>query len=122
MESLKLSLYLLKSLVSTLILLAITLFTSLHYSVPNFSPRNVHVNRSSDTIMVVSWTPLTLSEARGFVMLYTMAYTPLLRQDIRFVNTSATSVTVTGLDKSLAYSIQVSAATSAGQGVPSAAL
>ena len=79
--------------------------------------------------MVVSWTPLTLSEARGFVIFYTIAYTPILSsrrrqvsQDTMYRNASAdsASVTIVGLDGSVAYSVQVSAGTRAGQGVQSA--
>ena len=88
------------------------------------------MERTTPTIMLVSWTPLTLSEARGFVTFYTVAYTPVLNsrrrqvsQDTMYINVSAdsSSVTIVGLDGSLAYSVQVSAGTRAGQGVPSTA-
>ena len=81
--------------------------------------------------MLVSWTPLTLSEARGFMTFYTVAYTPVLNsrrrqvsQDTMYINVSAdsSSVTIVGLDGSLAYSVQVSAGTRAGQGVQSIAV
>ena len=80
--------------------------------------------------MLVSWTPLTLSEARGFVTFYTVAYTLVLNsrrrqvsQDTMYMNVSAdsSSVTIVGLDDSLAYSVQMSAGTRAGQGVQSTA-
>ena len=95
---------------------------------PDVTPRNFIVERVSPTTMSVSWTPLTLSEARGFVTFYTVAYTPVLNrrrrqvsQDTMYMNVSAdsSSVTIVGLDGSLAYSVQVSAGTRAGQGVQS---
>ena len=88
------------------------------------------MERPIPTTMLVSWTPLTLSEARGFVTFYTVAYTPVLNsrrrqvsQDTMYMNVSAdsSSVTIVGLDGSLAYSVQVSAGTRAGQGVQSTA-
>ena len=97
---------------------------------PDTAPMNVDVERPTSTTMSVSYTPLTLSEARGFVTFYTVAYTPVLNsrrrqvsQDTMYMNVSAdsSSVTIVGLDVSLAYSVQVSAGTRAGQGVQSAA-
>ena len=88
------------------------------------------MERPTTTTTSVSWTPLTLSEARGFVTFYTVAYTPVLNsrrrqvsQDTMYINVSAdsSSVTIVGLDGSLAYSVQVSAGTRAGQGVQSTA-
>ena len=43
---------------------------------PSISPRNVSITRTSLTVMVVSWIPLTLSEARGFITSYTVFYSP----------------------------------------------
>ena len=92
--------------------------------------KNVTVERTSLTTMLVSWSPLTLSEARGFVTHYTIAYTPTINsrrrqvsQDTTYQNVSADSSneTISMLDGSLAYSVQVSAGTKAGQGVQSAA-
>ena len=97
---------------------------------PDVTPRNIMLERTTPTIMLVSWTPLTLSEARGFVTFYTIAYTPVLNsrrrqvsQDTMYMNVSAdsSSVTIVGLDDSLAYSVQVSAGTRVGQGVQSTA-
>ena len=97
---------------------------------PDTAPKNVNVERPTPTTMLVSWTPLTLSEARGFVTFYTVAYTPVLNsrrrqvsQDTMYMNVSAdsSSVTIVGLVGSLAYSVQVLAGTRAGQGVQSRA-
>ena len=77
----------------------------------------------------MSWQPLSLSEARGFVLFYTIAYTPVLTSTKRqvsqaYLNASAdaSSVVIVGLDESLAYIIQVSAGTRAGLGVQSPAV
>ena len=92
---------------------------------------NVVAERTSPTAMVVSWRPLTLSEARGFVTFYSIAYTPTpnsrrrqASQDTMYVNASAdsSSVTIQGLDGDLAYSVTVAAATRAGIGVKSTAI
>ena len=86
------------------------------------------VDRTTPTSMDVSWRPLTLSEARGFVTFYSIAYTPTpnsrrrqASQDTMYVNASAdsSSVTIQGLDGDLAYSVTVAAATRAGIGVES---
>ena len=89
------------------------------------------VDRTTPTSMDVSWRPLTLSEARGFVTFYSIAYTPTpnsrrrqASQDTMYVNASAdsSSVTIQGLDGDLAYSVTVAAATTAGIGVESDAV
>ena len=76
--------------------------------------------------MRVSWQPLNLSEARGFVLFYTIAYTPILNTRIRqdntmHVNASAdeSNHTIEGLDSGLEYSVVMSASTEAGQGTVS---
>ena len=88
---------------------------------------NVSVERISHTEMRVSWQPLSLSEARGFVQSYTIAYTPVLntrkRQDSTMsvdADGSASSVDIAGLEEDLVYSVQVSAGTGAGMGEQSA--
>ena len=107
------------------------IFVNYLYVVPDTAPKNVGIDRPTPNIMLVSWTPLTLSEARGFVTFYTVAYTPVLNsrrrqvsQDTMYMNVSAdsSSVTVVGLDGSRAYSVQVLAGTRAGQGELSEAL
>ena len=37
---------------------------------------DVSIDRTSPTVMVVSWTPLNYVEARGFISHYTVAYSP----------------------------------------------
>ncbi len=77
---------------------------------------------------MISWKPLTLSEARGFITFYIIEYYPSLNNkkrqvpsDIMRVNVSAdsSSATIDGLDENLNYFVQVSASTSAGGGVVS---
>ncbi len=77
---------------------------------------------------MVSWKPLILSEARGFITFYNIEYYPSLNNkkrqapsDIMRVNASAdsSSTTIDGLDEDLNYFVQVSASTSAGGGVVS---
>ncbi len=76
---------------------------------------------------MVSWKPLSLSEARGFINFYIIEYYPSLNKkkrqapsDIMRVSASAdSSTTINGLDENLNYFVQVSASTSAGGGVVS---
>ncbi len=89
---------------------------------------DVVVERTSPTTMNVSWRPLALSEARGFVIFYSIVYTPTpnsrrrqASQDTMYMNSSAdsSSVTIEGLDRDLAYSVTVAASTRAGIGLRS---
>ena len=92
------------------------------FAAPNVAPKRVVVNRTSETAMTVSWMPLNLSEARGFVIFYSIAYTPVQASpNTEFMNARAdsSSVEVVGLERSLAYSVVVAAATNAGIGVQS---
>ncbi len=45
------------------------------HAVPPVAPYNVTAKRVSSTEIFVSWDPLSLVEARGFVISYTVAYT-----------------------------------------------
>ncbi len=101
------------------------------HTAPNVTVMDVVVERTSSTTMDVSWRPLTLSEARGFVTFYSIAYTPTpnsrrrqASQDTMYTNASAdsSSVTIQGLDGDLAYSVTVAAGTKAGIGVQSTSL
>ena len=74
--------------------------------------------------MMVSWTPLSLSEARGFITHYTVAYFPQQGSSKRqepntmYKNVSGDSdqATIDGLEASIDYGVQVSASTNAGSG------
>ena len=80
-------------------------------------------------VMVVSWLPLTLSEARGFISHYTVAYSTQTTSSTRKRQAAMTqrvevmdanTTRITGLDPDTEYSVQVSATTGAGEGVLSA--
>ena len=80
--------------------------------------------------MSVSWTRLTLSEARGFITHYTVAYTPSSSGNKRqapntlyqTVGNDSSATTIEGLDGYTAYAVQVSASTAAGDGGYSGAI
>ena len=72
--------------------------------------------------MVVSWTPLTLSEARGFIISYTVFYSPQVsrrkRQEPNImqktVSGNVSQTTIDGLGPNTTYDVQMSANTKAG--------
>ena len=72
--------------------------------------------------MVVSWIPLTLSEARGFITSYTVFYSPQVSRKKRqepntmkkTVSGDVNRTTIDGLDSNTAYDVQMSANTKAG--------
>ena len=74
--------------------------------------------------MVVSWIPLTLSEARGFITSYTVFYSPQVnRTKLQEPNTMEKTVSgdvnrtiIDGLDPNTAYDVQMLANTKAGSG------
>ena len=79
-------------------------------SVPSVAPGGLRVSRSPDGLsMNISWSPLTLSQARGFVD-YVIVYGPVvktIRQGQISVTTNMTSVVVSGLEPSKDYSVTV---------------
>lgn len=91
--------------------------------VPNVPPMNVTVERMSSTSMSVSWTPLDIEEARGFVTHYTVFYE--LRSDANgsvpnrmnaTVNGDGNYTQVDGLQSKEAYVVSVGANTRIGLG------
>ena len=91
---------------------------------PTVAPMNITIDRYSATEMGVSWEPLTLEQARGFVSAYVIGYEPAgdtKRQQIQpaEVGGDQTSVNIPGLIPGVAYSVSVSASTSAGMGTTS---
>ena len=73
--------------------------------------------------MVVSWIPLTLSEARGFITSYTVFYSPQVSRTKQqepntmqktVVGGEVSQTTIDGLDPNTAYDVQMSANTKAG--------
>ena len=89
---------------------------------PSIAPMDVNIARTSPTVMVVSWTPLSYVEARGFISHYTVAYSPqtsggrkrqAMFQTVPGMGSSTTRIE--GLDPDTVYSVQVSATTGAGR-------
>ena len=73
--------------------------------------------------MVVSWTPLSYVEARGFISHYTVAYSPqtsggrkrqATSQTVTVPGMDSSTTTIDNLDPDTAYSVQVSATTGGG--------
>ena len=72
--------------------------------------------------MVVSWTPLTPSEARGFITSYTVFYSPQVSRTKRqesntmqkTVSGDVNRTIIDGLDPNTAYDVQMSANTKVG--------
>ena len=75
--------------------------------------------------MVVSWIPLTYSEARGFISHYTVAYTPLTSNErkrqgsgtmmtVSVPGMDASATRIEGLDPNTDYTVQISATNGAG--------
>ena len=91
------------------------------YIEPTSAPENIKVDRIHPTVMVVSWIPLTLSEARGFITSYTVFYSPQVSTTKQESNTMQKTVsgdvnrtTIHDLDPNTAYDVQMSANTKAG--------
>ena len=67
---------------------------------------------SGGTVVIVSWQPVTLEQARGFFV-YRVIITPVVTNNkrqsviIRTVSRNETSVTVSGLDSSIEYTVNV---------------
>ena len=101
------------------------------FAVPNII-QNVSVMRpSGSTVMVVSWIPLSYSEARGFISQYSIHYSPVTsekrRQEVDAFNQTVpgmdTNTTrIEGLDANTDYIVQVSATNGAGTSKLSAAV
>ena len=89
---------------------------------PNNPPKNIKVDRIHPTVMVVSWTPLTLSEARGFITSYTVFYSPQVSRTKqqeshtmrKTINGDVIRATIGGLDPNTVYNVQMSANTKVG--------
>ena len=87
--------------------------------------------------MVVSWTLLSLTEARGFISHYTVAYTPIASTEqssrkrqaslsntrtVRVLGMDTSMVRIVGLDPNTDYNVQVSATNGAGTSILSPAV
>lgn len=77
--------------------------------------------------MNVTWMPISLEEARGFITNYTVTYEPAPStgglqkrdHDRSLVTVKGTMAVISGLSPNLAYSVTVRANTAAGMGVVS---
>ena len=90
---------------------------------------DVSINRTSPTVMMVSWTPLSYVEARGFISHYTVSYSPQTSdgrkrqatdQTIDVPGMDSSTVTISNLDPETGYSVLVSGTTGGGVGEMSA--
>ena len=92
---------------------------------PSIALMDVSIDRTLPTVMMVSWTPLSYVEARGFISHYTVAYSPetsdrrkrqaldTMFQTVPGMDSSTTRIE--GLDPDTGYTVQVSATTGAGR-------
>ena len=85
---------------------------------PETAPHNVTVNRLNGTTMNVSWVPLNLVEARGFIQIYVITYEPASGGNRRKrqlqeaqADASASSSIVGGLRPGVPYDVTVSGQT-----------
>ena len=87
---------------------------------------DVSPQRLNGTHMNISWSPIPLTQSRGFITNYTCTY-QRVRSGIQETGTvcecttvsSASSVVIGGLDPASAYTVSVGATTAAGAGVTS---
>ena len=85
--------------------------------------QGVIATRINNTAVRVSWEPLTLVNANGFITSYTIILTPVnsrKRQattEMKIVPANQSSVVFTGLHSNTAYRISVHATTGGGQGM-----
>ena len=85
------------------------------------SPMDVSTQRLNGTHMNISWSPIPLTQSRGFIRNYTITYQRVSRTAKRqtqsvSVPSSESSVVIGGLDPASAYTVSVGATTTAGQG------
>ena len=101
----------------------------MYHLVPQYGPQNITGRWLNRTSIEVSWSALTLSEARGFITNYTVTVQPaqltssnrkreetnkLLRVTTLSSNETSTVIT-SSLDSTLDYVISVSASTKVGE-------
>ena len=91
---------------------------------PQTSPKSLSVSWTSISTAVVSWTKLTIVEARGFIIHYTVVYYTLsVKRELEsntihknMVDKNLNSTIISGLDGKIEYIVRVSASTIAGEG------
>ena len=92
--------------------------------------QNIMATHINNTAIRVSWSPLILAQARGFLTGYTITLTPTptsrKRQNngivIAMAGPTGTSIVVTGLNPTVQYSVTVVGGTSVGIGEPGPAV
>ena len=99
--------------------------TSITHSAPT-AVHNIASRRINNTAVYITWDPLTLSQARGFLTNYTITLSPVsLSQEkrasiiTRTVPASQAMIVVTDLEPEQLYYITVAGSTSIGLGLPS---
>ena len=90
--------------------------------VPKVAPHNITVVRSDKNAITVTWIPLSLTEARGFITKYKISYSSLCRRRRRGTESSitvsgdSTQATITNLDARKKYGVKVAGITKGGTG------
>lgn len=83
-------------------------------------PNDIVTSRINGTHINVTWTPIPLTEANGFIQNYTVTYQRQgsLKRQIQTKDVSAdeSSTLIGGLDPIAVYNVQVAASTNAGIG------
>ena len=86
---------------------------------PNIAPMNIAPQRINGSHMRVTWTPLTLAQARGFITRYSIQAIPtgsLYAKKNQTVPGTHSTVIISDLDPQLDYCVRVWASTKAGVG------
>jgi len=91
------------------------------YIVPNISPHDVRISRSSSTTASVLWKKLTIVEARGFITNYTISYQPLsMKREVQTFNKvekgNKENSLLMGLEENSKYLLRIAASTNEGVG------
>ena len=94
---------------------------------PTAPPTNIAIERLNSTHMNVTWMPISLEEARGFITNYTVTYGPAPStggpqkrdHDQSSVTVKSAPAVIGGLSPNVVYSVTVRANTAAGMGVVS---
>ncbi len=88
---------------------------------PSIPPKNVSVFRSDvdRTVVIVTWIPLTLVEAKGFIRyVITLAVSTVKRQTPLTMTVSGNNATFQGLDPATEYEVSVGTVNSNGEAGP----
>ena len=88
-------------------------------AVPVSHPQNVVISRINGTSALVTWTYLSLAEARGFITNYNITYwmvgSDIMDSESILVPGGDNSTVISGLDPDSQYYFRVSASTVVGQ-------